>query len=103
MRQILVDASRRRAAVKRAGDIEIVEVDENLEPLAWNYREMVALDDALNELAVLNSQHAKMVDLHFFGGLSWQEVANGFSISIATVEHDWKAVRRFLLNKIRRA
>lgn len=103
MRHILADAARRRAAEKRGGDgsIEFVCWDDNLEQLARNDRELLALDAALSELALLEPRQAQMVEWHFFGGLTWNEVAQCLGISLATVERDWRVLRAWLAEKVR--
>ncbi len=72
---------------------EFVCCDENTEQLARNDRELLALDAALSELASLELRQAQMLEWHFFGGLTWIEVAECLGISIATAERDSKLLR----------
>ena len=96
MRNILVDAARQRKAEKRGGDIQFVAWDENLEPFAKDDQEFLALDAALDELAAMDPWQSELVESHFFGGLSWSEVAQSLGVSIATVERDWRIIRAWL-------
>lgn len=95
MRQILVEYARRRGAAKRDGgeklDIEAAALQAKSPTV-----DVVALDDALNELAKLDQQQSKIVELRFFGGLSIEETARVLSISPATVKRDWVVARVWL-------
>ncbi len=102
MRQILADAARRRAAEKRGGDgsIQFVCWDDNMEQFVRNDWELLALDAALTELASLDPRQSDMVEWHFFGGLTWNEVAGCLGISLATVEREWRMLRAWLAEQI---
>ena len=99
MRQILTDHARRKKADKRGGEWEKVSLDH----VAGSDRgaglqtlDLVALDDALTELAQLDPRKHRVVELRFFGGLSVDEVAEVLAVSKTTVESDWRGARAWL-------
>jgi RNA polymerase sigma factor (TIGR02999 family) len=94
MRQILVEYARRRKAAKRDGGYRLT-LDDNL---AFKTRslDMVALDDALNELAKLDQQQSRIVELRFFGGLSIEETSRALNLSPTTVKRHWATARLWL-------
>ena len=96
MRQILVDHARRRHAAKRGGGAFKV----TLEDARANYEppdlDLLALDHALNELAALDPQQSRVVELRFFGGLTLEETAEALGVSSKTVARDWEFARAWL-------
>jgi len=98
MRQILVDYARNRNAARRNGGYMLT-LDDNL---AFKSRsvDMIALDDALNELAKLNQQQSRIVELRFFGGLSIEEVAHVLDLSPTTVKKYWAMARLWLHHEL---
>jgi RNA polymerase sigma factor (TIGR02999 family) len=104
MRQVLVEAARRRYAAKRGGrDVAFVTFDESLDvPVACG-REMMALDDALERLARVNPRQALMIESRFFGGFDLAETAALLNVSEATILRDWRAARAWLAGELRRA
>ena len=102
MRQILADAARRRIAQKRGGadDVQFITWDENIEAFVKSDRELLALDAALTELSGLERRQAEAVEGHFFGGLTWDEVAECQGVSTATVQRDWRMVRAWLAEAV---
>ena len=102
MRQILVDYARRRSAAKRDGGDRLPLAD-SLSILDGKSVEMLALDDALTELARLNLQQSRIVELRFFGGLSIEETADVLDVSPATVKRQWSTARAFLHREMARA
>jgi len=95
MRQILVDYARERRAAKRDGGCRIAL--EYLDALPVNgVAELLALDDALDELARLDERQGKIVEMKFFGGLSAPEISEVLGISRATVDRDWATARVWL-------
>ena len=103
MRQLLVEAARRRQAQKRGDGIPLVTFDESLDQAAKCGNEMLALDMALEELARMNPRQATMVETRFFGGLDVPETAELLNISEATVMRDWRAAKAWLAHQLRRA
>ena len=102
MRQILVDYARNREAAKRDGGCKVT-LDDSLSLLRGRSVELVALDDALNDLARLDAQQCQIVELRFFGGLSIEETAEVLGISPATVKRHWTTARIWLHHEISRA
>jgi RNA polymerase sigma factor (TIGR02999 family) len=101
MRQILVDYARKRNAAKRDGGCRMPLVD-SLSILDGKSVEMVALDDALTDLARLNLQQSRIVELRFFGGLSIEDTADVLEVSPATVKRQWSTARAFLHREMAR-
>jgi RNA polymerase sigma factor (TIGR02999 family) len=99
MRQILVEYARSRNAAKRDGGCRLT-VDDNL---AFKTRsvDMVALDDALNELAKLDQQQSRIVELRFFGGLSIDETSRALNLSPTTVKRHWATARLWLHHQLK--
>jgi RNA polymerase sigma factor (TIGR02999 family) len=97
MRQILVDYARRHRARKRGDGIDALTLNEAavLLPGKSNF-DLLALDEALNELGRMDPQQARVVELRFFGGLSIEETAEVVGISQATVKRDWATARAWL-------
>jgi RNA polymerase sigma factor (TIGR02999 family) len=101
MRQILVDYARERRAAKRDGGCRIAV--EYLDALPINGdAELMALDDALNELGRIDERQAKIVEMKFFGGLSAPEISQVMGLSRATVDRDWATARVWLHRQISR-
>lgn len=101
MRQVLVEAARRRNASKRGGDIAFVTFNEDVDPMAKGASEIIALDDALEALAQIHPRQALMVESRFFGGLDIAETAELLDVSEATVLRDWRAARAWLSRELR--
>jgi RNA polymerase sigma factor (TIGR02999 family) len=102
MRQVLVEAARRRSAYKRGGDFAVVTFDESVaEPMECG-KELLALDVALNELARMHPRQAMIVEGRFFGGLEVAETAQLLEVSEATVLRDWRAAKAWLALELRR-
>ena len=102
MRQILVQYARRRKAAKRDAGFKLTFDGEIALPQSRSV-DLVALDDALNELAKLDPQQSRIVELRFFAGLSIEETAEVLGISPATVKRHWTTARVWLHDEIRRA
>ena len=96
MRRILVDHARAHMAAARGGDFQQVEWSEALGLPAERSRELVALDEALHELEKLNPRQAKIIELRYIGGLSFEEAAAVLDISPRTAKRDWRAARAWL-------
>jgi len=101
MRRILVDHARQRQAVKRGGSnqerLSITSVEAVLKQPEID---LLALNEALDELAQMDPQQSRIVELKFFGGLSIEETAEVLGISHATVERDWKMARAWLRRQL---
>lgn len=100
MRRLLVDYARQRATEKRGGKQERVPLDDVLEPFEQQHIDLVALDEALDELARMNERQSQVVMLRFFGGLTVNEIAEQLEVSIGTVENDFRIARAWLRSKL---
>jgi RNA polymerase sigma factor (TIGR02999 family) len=105
MRQLLIEAARRRNAHKRGGSGEAIFVtfEGSLGCAATSAEELLALDAALNELAGFEPRQATVVESRFFGGLEVGEIADLLGVSEATILRDWRAAKAWLGQKLRRA
>lgn len=103
MRQVLVEAARRRGAEKRGGGAAWVTFDEGASAVEAGADELVRLDEALKTLARIHPRQAAMVESRFFGGLDVAETAALLEISEATVLRDWRAARAWLAAELRHA
>jgi RNA polymerase sigma factor (TIGR02999 family) len=98
MRGLVIDYARRRRARKRGRDLEITLADD-APPSAASARdaeELERLGDALDELGVLEPALAELVDMHFFGGFAFTEIAQFRGVSERTVQRDWRKARLLL-------
>jgi RNA polymerase sigma factor (TIGR02999 family) len=94
MRQILIEAARRRSAQKRGGrEVVFVAFGDSSDQIASCDEELIALDAALEELARLNPRQATMIESRFFGGLDIAETAALLEVSEATILRDWRAAK----------
>ena len=105
MRQLLVEAARRRNAHKRGGDGEVIFVsfDDSLDGAVTPQENMLALDTALTELARLEPRQALIVESRFFGGLEVSEISSLIGVSEATILRDWRAAKAWLGHSLRGA
>ncbi len=99
IRRVLVDHARARGAAKRGGDAQRVEAELVTEDGARAV-DLMALDDALGELATLQPRQARVVELRFFGGLGGDEVAEVLGVSPRTVDNDWRVARAWLAARL---
>jgi RNA polymerase sigma factor (TIGR02999 family) len=101
MRQVLVEAARRRNADKRGGPgVEFVTWDESLAGGMTSTEDVLALDAALESLARIHPRQAEMVVCRFFGGLDAAETAALLKVSEATILRDWRAAKAWLAKEI---
>ena len=101
MRQILVEYARARRAAKRDGGVKLA-LEDIVAAAKSRGVDLIPLDDALAELAKLDAQQARIVELRFFGGLSIEETAEVLGVSPATVKRDWTAARIWLHRELNR-
>jgi RNA polymerase sigma factor (TIGR02999 family) len=101
MRQILVDYARKRSTVKRNGGQRLL-LDDSRAVFDGKSLEILALDDALNDLARLDPFQSRLVELRFFAGLSIEETAEVLEVSPATVKRLWTTARAFLHREMTR-
>lgn len=95
MRQILVEYARSRHTAKRDGGYKLT-LDDSIAPVKTRGVDVEKLDDALQELAKLDPQQSRIVELRFFGGLSIEETSQFLGISPSTVKRDWATARVWL-------
>ena len=101
-RRVLVDYARQRQSWKRGGRAIHVPVEEAALLVPARRSELVALDEALTDLAVLNDRQARVVELRYFGGLSEEETAEALRISLRTVQREWRLARLWLYRALNR-
>lgn len=103
MRQVLIEAARRRQAHKRGHDAVFVTFDETIDLVAAGSTadDLLALDRALTELARLHPRQAALVESRFFGGLDVAELSTLLDVSEATVLRDWRTARAWLAAELR--
>jgi len=100
MRRILVDYARARRADKRGGGVATVFVEEALLASPGRAPEIIALDDALNQLAQLDERQARIVEMRFFGGMTEEETGDVLGISVRTVKRDWRVAKAWLYKEL---
>lgn len=100
MRHILVDYARSKQYAKRGGDAPMVSLDEALTVSEERAAELVALDDALKELAKVDERKCRVVELRYFGGLSVEETAEVLKVSAITVMRDWSMAKAWLYREL---
>jgi RNA polymerase sigma factor (TIGR02999 family) len=99
MRNILVDHARKQGFVKR-GAGRRTDLDEGMVVSQERAQEVVALDDALKQLAAFSPQQSRIVELRFFGGLTIEEAAEVLSLSPATIKREWKSAKAWLYREL---
>ena len=100
MRHVLIDHARRLHYAKRGGSSRRVSLAETDAMTVERAAELVALDEALRELARLDPRKSNVVELRYFGGLSLEETAEVLDISLMTVRRDWRAAKAWLYKKV---
>ena len=100
MRQILTDYARTRRRLKRGGGAQDLSFDSNLIIFGEPRVDLLALDDALTDLAAFDQRKSKVVELRFFGGLTAEETAEALGVSAETVHRDWKVAKVWLLREL---
>jgi RNA polymerase sigma factor (TIGR02999 family) len=103
MRRILVDFGRRRHYLKRGGGVRPVNLNEDLEIAGPQTTNLVALDDALNALAVVDPRKVRVVELRFFAGLTVEETAEVLKVAPDTVVRDWRMAKVWLHSELQKA
>lgn len=101
MRRILIDHARSRKRAKRGSGQVAVPLEEIESLMTENAAdELLALDDALDRLAAVNSRAAQVVERRFFAGLSLEETGDSLGVSLKTVQRDWLLARAWLRKEI---
>jgi RNA polymerase sigma factor (TIGR02999 family) len=101
MREILVDHARRKKALKRGGGVTLLGLDDVAAGGENALVDVLALDEALTDLASFDQRLCRVVELRFFAGLSIAETADALEVSSATVERDWTVAKAWLLQRLR--
>jgi RNA polymerase sigma factor (TIGR02999 family) len=100
MRQILVDHARRQHADKRGGQVTMVSLDEASPVAQQSSVDVLALDQALGALSVIDERQCRVVELRFFAGLNIDETADALGVSPATVEREWALAKAWLYRQL---
>jgi RNA polymerase sigma factor (TIGR02999 family) len=100
MRQILVNHSKRHRAAKRGGGNKVA-MEEGAGLVQQREVDLIALDQALEKLAHIDSRQSRIVELRFFGGLTEDEIAEVLGVSPRTVKRDWRIARAVLNHELR--
>ena len=101
MRRVLVDYARANARDKRGGQISVTSLDNDQVAAAGQTLDVVAVDDALAELATIDQRQSQVVELRFFGGLTVEETAEALNTSPATVKREWTMAKAWLHDQLR--
>jgi RNA polymerase sigma-70 factor (ECF subfamily) len=96
MRRILVDHARRQRAARHGGEIRKVSLDEQGPAICHDLPQLIALSDALERLAALNERQSRVVELHFFAGLTEVETSEVLGVSEKTIKNDWRYAKAWL-------
>jgi RNA polymerase sigma-70 factor, ECF subfamily len=102
MRRILVDHAKAKHREKRGGDAVKLSLDDVINLSRERAAELLALDDALDELARVDERKSRVIELRYFGGFSVEETAQILGVSPETVMRDWKLAKAWLYQQIRR-
>jgi RNA polymerase sigma factor (TIGR02999 family) len=104
MRRVLVDHARSRTRAKRGGGgapVLLLDTLEELVPAESRPESVLDLDEALERLLSLDERKGRVVELHYFGGLTYDEIADALGVSPATVDRDLRLARAWLFNELR--
>lgn len=100
MREVLIDAARRRNAGKRGGGDLAVTLDDAIQAMPLKSAALIDLHEALEEFSRLDPRRASVVECRFFGGLDVDETAAALGLSTATVKRDWRVARAWLAHAL---
>lgn len=100
MRRILVDHARGRARAKRGGNLKKISLDSNVIVSTEKAAEFVALDNALSDLAKVDPQKTRIVEMKIFCGLNTEEIAEVEKVSPSTIEREWRKAKAWLHREI---
>ena len=102
MRRLLVDHARKVNAGKRGAEFQKLSLEENVDKADERSSELLALDEALDALAVLDEQKARIVELRYFGGLSVEETAEVLNVTPITIKRHWRLAKAWLHGQMQR-
>lgn len=100
MRRILVDYARQHNAEKRGVEFHIMTLNEEIDKAIEQSTELIALDDALNELAKMDEIKARIVELRYFGGLTVEETAEVLGVAPITIKRHWRMTKAWLYGQL---
>jgi RNA polymerase sigma factor (TIGR02999 family) len=100
MRRILVDNARRKASLKRGGDLDRIDLPEIAQGSEQKQIDLLALDEALSGLEQKHPENAQIIKLRFFAGLSLEDTAQAMGISRATAQRKWAYARAWLYGQL---
>ena len=100
MRRILTDQARARRSHKRGDGVKAISLDDALAISPEPSTDLVAVDDALNQLAKVDDRKSQVVVMRFFGGLSVEETAEVLKVSPETVARDWRLAKAWLMRAL---
>ncbi len=102
MRRVLVDRARARGRAKRGGGATMVTLDEQRQAVPGRAFDVLDLDEALQRLEALDRRKCEVVELHFFGGLTYEEIAGALKVSEATVHRELRFAKAWLYKELQR-
>lgn len=102
MRRILLDHARQHQADKRGHEFQKLSLDENVDKAIELSGDLIAMDDALKTLEQIDPQKAKLVELRYFGGLTYEETAEILGVAPLTVQRHWRLARAWLYEQLNR-
>ena len=100
MRNVLVDYARAKGAGKRGARALQVTLDEGVATSASSLADVLAVDEALTQLAEFDPRQARILELHFFAGLTFEDIAEQLHLSVRTVKSDWAMARAWLHQRL---
>ena len=102
MRRVLIDHARTRGAQKRQGSRQQLKLEEALVAASEQREDFLCINEALDKLAEMDPRSSQIVEMRYFGGMSYSDVAAALEVSVSTVQREWKAAKAWLLLQIRR-
>lgn len=103
MRQILIEYARERNTLKRGGRLKRLDLEDSMAFVDRDPARILAIDEALTQLAEIDERAVRVVELRFFAGLSLEETASTLALSLKTVNRDWEFARAWLEQQLRTA
>jgi RNA polymerase sigma factor (TIGR02999 family) len=100
MRRILIDHARRKRAARRGGGATVITLDTVVPAAERSVLDVIAVDQALDELSAVDERRCRLVEMRVFAGLTIDEAAEALGISAATVERDWAMARAWLYQRL---
>jgi RNA polymerase sigma factor (TIGR02999 family) len=101
MRSVLLDHARRQHRARRGGTLQKVSLDETAAIVPSRNEELIAIDEALNRLSLLDSRKSRIVEMRYFGGLSFEETAEALELAPITVKREWLKAKTWLYRELR--